>query len=201
MKIRALFFVSVLLILPSLVSADDSRRGGWYIGFGIGGGLNKSFNLPNESSVYDNWLSGTSQQPKFVTNFKVGGTLTSRFLIGMDITMMTQSGTTSGGFSSNIAITNSFLMLTFFPFEEGLFFRAGGGFSSLEASKSDSIYQSTFHSALGYGASAGLGYAFWLGKSFNMSINLDHSRQFYSGNAAGYNRSQFTSIYLGFDWF
>ncbi len=52
----------------------------------------------------------------------------------------------------------------------------------------------------GFGILGGIGYAFWLGKSFNLTLNIDHSRQFYSGGSDPDN-SQFTIFYLGFDWY
>lgn len=53
----------------------------------------------------------------------------------------------------------------------------------------------------GFGILGGVGYAFWLGKTFNLTLNIDHSRQYYNSDAFEPNRSQFTSAYVGFDWY
>jgi hypothetical protein len=53
-----------------------------------------------------------------------------------------------------------------------------------------------------YGVLAGVGYTFWIGKSFNLTINFDHSRQFYASGDVNYpSNSQFTALHLGFDWY
>ena len=49
---------------------------------------------------------------------------------------------------------------------------------------------------------AGLGYAFWIGQHFNMTANLDFSRQWY-GESTDLNvdDSQFWSFWIGADWY
>ena len=88
-------------------------------------------------------------------------------------------------------------MLTHFPKEE-VFFIRGGGLSNIgytiKGSGNDIKCTET-----GYGILGGVGYAFWIGKSFNLTLNLDYSRQFYSGDIA--DSSNFTIAYLGFDWY
>jgi len=202
MKLKALSLGCLFILIPSILLAETHKRDSWYVGFGIGGGLNKYFYFPDETSHYDNWLSGTQQYPKITTNFKIGGTINPYLLFGLDVTTMDQEGNLSGTYtyySARISITNTFAMFTYFPYKEGFFLRAGGGFSILEATRSGFLGEA--YMSMGYGGLAGIGYAFWFGKSFNISINMDHSRQFYTGNDAGYDRSQFTSIYLGFDWY
>lgn len=47
----------------------------------------------------------------------------------------------------------------------------------------------------------GTGYAFWLLKSFNLTLNFDYSAQFYAKREENPDGSQFINIYLGFDWY
>jgi hypothetical protein len=48
----------------------------------------------------------------------------------------------------------------------------------------------------------GAGYAFWLGQTFNLTVNLDYSAQAYDSNQAGApTGTNFTAIWLGFDWY
>lgn len=91
-------------------------------------------------------------------------------------------------------------MLTHFPYEEGFFIRAGGGLSSI-LYQIDASWSNSSDTVGGYGVLGGLGYAFWLGKSFNLTVNLDHSRQFYPSSTTKPENSQFTILYLGFDWY
>jgi hypothetical protein len=55
--------------------------------------------------------------------------------------------------------------------------------------------------ANGFGVLGGFGYAFWLGKSFNLTLNLDQSFQWYSNDPGEPDKSQFTALYVGFDWY
>jgi hypothetical protein len=57
--------------------------------------------------------------------------------------------------------------------------------------KLDTALGSASDTANGFGLLGGLGYAFWLGKSFNLTLNIDHSRQFYS-IGSDHDNSQFT---------
>ena len=130
-------------------------------------------------------------------NFKVGKTLNSKTLIGFDLTAVSQTGSL-GGIDGYIQINNYFFMFIHFPKEEGFFIRAGGGLSNLMF-EIDGAFSGS-DSTSGFGILGGIGYAFWLGKRFNLTLNIDHSRQFYEGGNDPDN-SQFTSFYVGFDWY
>ncbi len=184
--------VFAVLLLPALALAGEHERDTWYIGFGVGLGLDASYEYQGEEITFDDWLSGLDTGPKVAINFKVGKTLNSKNLLGFDITAAGQSGT-GYGIDAHIQINNYFLMWTHFPQEEGLFFRLGGG-PSIFVVEVDNLSESES----GFGVLGGVGYAFWLGEAFNLTVNLDHSRQSYSGDV---DSSQFTILYLGFDWY
>ena len=181
-----------VLLLPALASAGEHQRDTWYIGFGLGTG-DGSWTVNGDEVTFDDWMSGLDAGPKVALNFKVGKTLNSKNLLGFDITALGQSGTYYGIEEAHIQINNYFLMWTHFPQEEGLFFRLGGGPSIIVAEVNN-----VSGSESGIGVLGGVGYAFWLGDAFNLTVNLDHSRQSYGEDV---DSSQFTILYLGFDWY
>jgi hypothetical protein len=189
-----------LIVLPVQAEAETHERGRWYIGFGVGGGLDARYELNRKDITFDKWLEGTDKGFKAAINFKVGGTLNPKTLLGFDVTAVGQSGKDARGNKGHIQINNYFLMLTHFPYEEGFFIRVGGGLSNIMYQIDASLSNSS-DIVSGYGILGGLGYAFWLGKSFNLTVNLDHSRQFYPSSTTRPENSQFTILYLGFDWY
>jgi hypothetical protein len=53
----------------------------------------------------------------------------------------------------------------------------------------------------GFALTGGLGYAFWLGSQFNLTVNLDFSGQRYGGSGTAPDSSSFWALGLGFDWY
>ena len=180
--------------------AETHQRDSWYIGFGLGGAFDASYEINGQDNTFDDWLDywGFDKNPKVSFNFKVGKTFSKKTLMGFDLTAAGQSGSQPGG-DGHIQINNFFFMLTHFPQEEGFFIRAGGGLSILTA-ELDTGVGTISDSATGFGILGGIGYAFWLGKRFNLTINIDHSMQFYEGGNDP-DSSQFTIFYMGFDWY
>lgn len=195
-KLSFVILVTAFIAIPIKGMAETHTRGNWYIGFGLGAGLDARYTLNGQDITFDDWMQGAEEKgAKTAINFKVGGTLSPKTLLGFDGTAVGQTGT-YGGEDVQIQINNYFLMLTHFPNEEGFFIRAGGGFSNIMAKTpvgTDVVS--------GYGVLGGIGYAFWLGQSFNLTLNLDHSRQFYSGGTYDPENSQYTAAYVGFDWY
>jgi hypothetical protein len=201
---KLLFFillVAVSIVFPAIVLAETHTRDNWYIGFGLGGALDARYEVDGEDISFHDFFAGAHTHGNAALNFKVGGTIDSNNLLGFDATFVRQEGTYGSAEEESLQISNYFLMFTHFPSKEGLFFRGGGGFSNI-------TYESRYYGmkdeleANGYGILAGIGYAFWVGKSFNLTINLDHSRQFYTSGDYNYpSNSQFTTLYLGFDWY
>ncbi len=199
LKRFVLTVIFAVLLLPALASAGEHQRDSWYIGFGLGMGLGASYEADGEEITFEDWLSPLDTGPEVAINFKVGKTLNENHLLGFDITAVGQSGT-GYGIDAQIQITDYFIMWTYFPQEEGFFTRLGGGASVLSV-EITSYSDSYSDSVNGYGLLGGVGYAFWLGEGFNLTVNLDHSRQFYSGSNNDPDGSQFTALYLGFDWY
>lgn len=203
MKIKTLLFLVMVigLALPATTSAQTRhQRDNWYIGFGLGGSPSAQWKVNGQTVGFDDWLEGLDKDPRVSFNFEVGGTLSPETLLGFDLTAVAQGGATSGG-EAHVQINNYFLMLTHFPYREGFFFRMGGGYSNLWLTI-DTNFGDFDERLDGVGALAGLGYAFWLGKSFNLTLNLDYSQQWYSNdNPSEPDTSQFTILYVGFDWY
>ena len=202
MKIKSLLLLTMIvgLVVPAHAFAQEPhQRDAWYIGFGLGGALGAQWDAAGQTVSFDDWLDGGDQSPKVALNFKVGGTLSPNTLLGFDVTAVGQ-GATASGVDAHVQINNYFLMLTHFPSQEGLFIRMGGGYSNI-VHMIDSQLGDLDSKINGVGALAGLGYAFWLRKSFNLTVNLDQSFQWYSSDSGEPDRSQFTIVYVGFDWY
>ena len=207
MKYMEFFLVlSVIsLIYPLSAFSSTQERDSWYIGYGLGGGLAASYEINRTEFTFDGLLEveGLDKSLKISLNFKVGRTLTHKSLLGFDITAAGQTGslaTVFGTVESQIQINNNLLMSTHFPREEGFFVRGGGGLSAM-VNTVEGSGKAAAAQVSGYGLLGAVGYAFWLGKSFNLTLNIDHSRQFYPSGSSEPDSSQFTIIYMGFDWY
>lgn len=204
MKVSVVALSISLLALPTMAKAETHQRDSWYIGFGIGGGTDASYKYKGKEYSFDDEFKGYSEKSGILAlNFKVGATLTPKTLLGFDWTAVREEGKINvfgNTVTSSLQINNYFLMLTHFPWNEGFFLRGGGGLSNIVGEvKSGSLTWSD--TASGSGLLGGVGYAFWLGKSFNLTVNLDHSRQFYPSSTTRPESSQFTTLSLGFDWY
>ena len=81
-------------------------------------------------------------------------------------------------------ISNYDAMVTWFPMERGLFLRGGAGLTNFRVD-ADAMGLSASNSVNGVNITVGGGYAFWLGRTFNLTLNLDYSAQFYFSNRIG----------------
>lgn len=129
-------------------------------------------------------------------NFKVGATLSPRLLVGFDLSTV-RSATDQYGVATAIQVTNYDAVATFFPMETGLFVRGGVGLSAF-------TYEETGFSdvtASGGNVLVGVGYAWWLGRTFNLTANLDFSAQSYSGGSANVDSTRLWTLWVGFDWY
>lgn len=172
-------------------SEDRSGRSGWYFGLGLGAGVlaEATADVGGSRSFDDSFQGATDKSPKIGANIKFGKTLSSRMLLGLDVTGVMQTAK-----DADQKIINYFLMFTIFPAEEGLFFRVGAGPSSY-ASKAGSLT----YDVSGYGVLGGVGYALGHGKGATLTLNFDYSMQSYSSK--GMKSSSFAIAYLGLDWF
>jgi hypothetical protein len=183
----------------------DRQRDRWYIGFGVGGG-NGRVRLGGETLSFGDFLGDGATAGGL--DFEIGATVTPRLLVGVDLRVIAASAefrTPSGDLERTLGIVNLDGVVTFFPWERGLFLRGGIGLSSLNATEKLAGTR-TDASATGANLLAGIGYAFWLGRSFNLTLNLDFSGQSYGSsenweNGEGPDASSFWTFGLGFDWY
>lgn len=183
-------------VQPYLPPAKQRDR--WYIGFGIGGGGGSAtrFGIDRSFKELNNDRSPTS----VFLNFKVGATLTPRLLLGLDIgaigSVVDESGVTTG-----VSVANVNAVVTFFPRERGLFLRGGLGRAGISRTEEVGGITIEDSSANGFDVLGGVGWAFWLGSSFNLTVNLDLSRQWYDSGGSGWDESSFGALWVGFDWY
>jgi hypothetical protein len=175
-------------------------RSPWYIGFGIGAGDGNTTVAGNTSSFHQLLATQGSDGFRLAGNFKVGATLNEKTLVGLDITVLRAFGTASG-FDTWVQVGNVDCMFTYFPMTYGLFLRGGGGLAFLQTGIGDRYTGAQITNDYGgFGLLGGVGYAFWLGRRFNLTLNLDLSMQFYPW-ATDVNRSSMVLGYVGFDFY
>jgi len=190
---------------PPAYARPGARRDPWYIGFGIGTGSARFVAADGTRVSFTDWAG--ADPFTLSLNFKVGATLSPDLLLGFDVTAVrTQSiyRDSFGGESTvGIQVNNYDAMLTWFPMGEGFFLRGGAGFASLVADTTGAVGTAR-GSQGGVGVVAGLGYAFWLGRSFNLTLNLDLSGQSYGKSDSDPfqpKSSSAVNFFVGFDWY
>ena len=170
----------------------------WYIGFGLGSGGGR-FTL--DDGTHYRFSEGLRDVVAVSLNFKVGATLSPSVLLGFDLTTLRTEGSGFDFFGNygtyGVQVTNYDAMLTWFPVQRGPFLRAGLGLATI----SEDFIDGTSHSRGGVGAVVGGGYAFWLGRSFNLTLNLDLSAQSYGRATNEPKSSSFANLWVGFDWY
>jgi len=190
---------------PSPRPPPRGTRSPWYVGFGFGSGPGWVGGQGHTASLTD---LAPGDGIVLALNFKAGATLTQKLLVGFDVTTLgaVASRTVAGGtYESSAFITNLDAMATYFPWEQGFFVRGGLGMAwlSLDSARYDWWGYQTLTSAeyAGFSTVVGLGYAFWLGQSFNLTLDADFSYQYYGSRADGPESSDALIVFLGFDWY
>lgn len=202
-------------VLPVLASAQPAPRPGgydpyaraepprdsWYIGFGLGGGSG-SITDPDGRWTFDE-MAVDDPMTGFL-NLRAGATLSPRLLLGGELGFLRSSASASGA-DSTLGISTLSAVATYFPFGRGLSLRGGLGFARYTEEYSGlDVYGDSNYDRDGVNALVGIGYAWWLGRSFNLSLNFDLAAQRYgSASAASYDveSSRYGVLYVGFDWY
>ncbi len=192
----------------------QKARDRWYIGFGVGSGDGKIADAGGTMTFKEAHLD--ESPATLFMNFKVGATLSPKLLLGLDIGVISSAAERSGvstalgvaDVTTSLGIVNLDAMATFFPTERGFFLKGGFGRSALTYTADAKGIGKSDTTASGWNVAGGVGYAWWLGKQYNLTATLELSRQWYEGATRtgpfllpAVEDSQFWSLWLGFDWY
>jgi len=188
------WIITALLVTPAITMAAESNLDDWYIGFGIGPG-SAYYEDDGDKITFKEWFAGADNYSHASVNIKSGWrTSNPNVLVGIDFTGASSTGTIPGT-TARLALSNLFVVGTWFPAGPHFFVRGGGGLSTIVQEVNNSEWR-----ARGVGVLLGAGYYWRLRESFGLSVNLDFVRSTFSGgndpDAAGA-----TLFYLGFDWY
>jgi hypothetical protein len=174
--------------------ASAKQRDSWYIGFGLGSGDGRVIFSEGTADFADMVYPG---RDTFSFNFRVGATVSPRLLLGLDLGAL-GAVANEGAFESNVDLTYWDAGMMFFPAERGFYLRAALGLSALSQNV-EGPFGTTEASVRGFNVLGGLGYAFWLGRAFNLTVNVDAARHWFDD--AEVEGATAWSAWVGFDWY
>jgi outer membrane protein with beta-barrel domain len=193
-----LMMIIFIFTLSGTTLAEDKKKSNWYIGFGLGTGTLQIEGETADDAYEDN--PNIDVDPELTLHFGVGAIINPKLHLGFDLSVIRQAVDSGiGNDYESFQINNYFVALSYYPWTKGLFLKVGGGLSNF-VYEYDGEYNVDSETYSGTGYLVGLGYDFWLGKSFNLGIHAEYSRQSYSDSYAP-DDTEFTSIYLSFYWF
>jgi hypothetical protein len=166
-------------------------RSAWFFGFGLGTGDAAVASGRSFETIRDVVGAGAKVG---AARAEIGLTLTDRLLFGVELGAQGTQGDV-GGETARFVLADADAVLSFFPDADGLFVRFGGGVSWLHRERAGATTNDR-----GYNGLVGLGYAFWIGERFNLSLRIDHARAFF-GKGSAADASEQWAASLGFDWF
>jgi hypothetical protein len=177
--------------------AGEKKKSSWYIGFGVGTGELKVEGETMDDAFNEYPSIDVGQELTF--NFGVGKILNQKLHLGFDASAIRQSAEGDSDSNIDLQVNNYLAAITYFPKEKGFSLKAGVGLSSL-IYEIDTTVVDESETYAGTAFLLGIGYDFWLGRSFNLGIHAEYSMQSYSDSDAP-DDTEFTSIYLSFYWF
>ena len=194
---RTAALVAALVAAPLAVAADEPEEQiKAFVGLGLGSGV-ASYNVNGERITFSNVFQGAADEAPFVAvNVLSFGVDVGRNLFaGADLTGVAQSGTV-GASKTSLQISNYFASLTWFPWERGLFLKAGAGASSFFLSsgpQSERVW--------GPGVLVSAGYALRITGAHHLTLSAEQAWQWYTGSGATKpDSSQYSAAFLGYMW-
>ncbi len=186
---------------PGAYARPQKQRDSWYIGFGLGGGTG-SLERDGQRLSFKEYLFDLDPTTVSI-NFKVGATLSPKLLLGLDLTAI-RSAVSDAGDTAALQVSNYDVVATFFPMGKGLFVRAGAGLSRF--TYEEDVYGMEYSDGTsGFNVIGGFGYAFWLGRQFNLTVNVDLTSASYGSQDDPYyilpESSRNASLWVGCDWY
>ena len=170
------------------------------IGAGLGGVSGAKYKVNGQTISFNDRFQGSTDDTSTVA-VKVatfGFALRPGLYAGLDLTGIAKAGNVPNGPGStqktSVGITDYFAALTWFPWESGLFLKAGAGISTVGITVDSSTDRST-----GLGLLLGAGYALQLTGAHHVTLSVEQTWQSYGGSSSTKpDSSQFTSVFLGY---
>jgi hypothetical protein len=168
-----------------------------FAGAGLGGGFGARYKVNGTTVTFDDRLQGAPDKTSLVAVnvASFGIAIRPGLYAGLDLGGFGQGGTVAGN-KTFLEIINYFGALTWFPWESGLYLRAGAGLSSMVIATSS---QTDHANGLGFLVAAG--YALQLSGSHHLTLTVEQSWQSYGGSSATKpGSSQIGGVFLGYMW-
>ena len=172
------------------------QRDTWYIGFGLGSGVGSGVYGGQRLDFNDAYIGGSTPVS---LQFEIGATVRPDLLVGLDLRAFRHQA--SGPYDvagvtvidPAIQVSQALAMMTWFPARQGLYLRGGLGLAQ--------YHEDGLGTASGVSILAGVGYAMWLGRSFNLSVGLDLSAQGYGDPVNLPSSTRYGELGIGFHWY
>jgi hypothetical protein len=166
-----------------------------FVGAGLGGGFSARYKVNGQSISFNDLLQGgTEKSPLVAVNLvSIGIKVTTGLYLGGHISAVAQNAKFPNTGTTHAQITNYLAAATWFPWESGLFLRAGVGPSVFVISNSQQTDRVT-----GLGLLIGGGYALQLGGAHHVTLTVEQTWQSYSSSATKPESSQASAVFLGY---
>ena len=201
--VLAVFAIAPAVAQEAKSETESAATGGTtrvIIGAGLGGASNAKFKVNGQSVSFKDRFQGSTDDTSVVA-VKVatfGIALKPGLYAGLDLTGVAKAGNVPSGPATTqktlLQITDYFGALTWFPWESGLFLKAGAGISTFGVTVDSDTTRST-----GFGFLLGAGFALQLVGSHHVTLSVEQTWQSYGGSSSTKpDSSQFTSVFLGY---
>ena len=157
-----------------------------------------------ENRSYSGWAEyyNVKEEDETTTfHIAVGSVVNPKIHLGLDISGVSQEASCPRYDPSyylspakvEMQLRNYFVAVSYFPFEKGLFLKAGGGISEL--TQTTTVFSEQKDKFSGFGYMIGIGYDLRIVKRLHIGIHADYSRQTYNSSDAP-DDTDFTNIYI-----
>lgn len=185
---------------PAPAAEVEPARTPWYVAFGLGSGNGVVSVVGGERTV----RSLVGGDPVRIALRAGGGlTLGPKVLVGLDLAAVRATTAVQdpvvGEVRRAVQVTELDLVFTLYPAGRGLFFRGGGGLSSLALDEHAPVHLHRRYDGLN--VAGGAGYAWWIGRRFNFSLDLEGSRHRLFRSAEGPRSATFWTLLAGIGWY
>lgn len=203
MKRWTILWLSLAALPAHAHETNRQVRDDWYIGFSLGSGP-ASLTIDDKRWSYTEFFEKLGPFDESVfnlgLNFQVGWTATPQLLVGAEIAAMARLS--EGDVDVHLQHNQYLVAVTWFPLPDGkgLLLKGGAGLSVIALEISSTNLRAS-GSERGFGGMAGIGYAFWLGDAFNLTLNNDFHFATFGGDRGEPTGGFFDLISLGFMWY